>query len=63
MQWLREGQRAGAFRDFDPAIMVMAIQGAREMAVARTAADPDFDAPACARELADIFDHATRSRS
>jgi AcrR family transcriptional regulator len=58
--WLREAQRAGVFRDFDPVIMAMAIWGARDAAFARAARDPNFDTAACARELADLFDHATR---
>lgn len=62
-QWVREAQRAGAFRDFDPSVMVLAIQGAREAAITRARVDPDFDTAACARELADIFDHATRRQS
>ncbi|MEV6560440.1 TetR family transcriptional regulator [Nocardia sp. NPDC051756] len=62
-QWLREGQRAGAFRAFDPAVMGLAIRAARDAAVARAADDPDFDAAACARELADLFDRATRKQS
>lgn len=61
--WVREAQRAGAFRDFDPSIMVLAIQGAREAAITRARVDPDFDTAACARELADLFDHATRRQS
>ncbi|MFC9438122.1 TetR family transcriptional regulator [Nocardia sp. NPDC057030] len=62
-QWLRDGQRAGAFRAFDPAVMGLAIRAARDAAVARAAEDPDFDAAACARELADLFEHATRNHS
>ncbi len=58
---IREAQRAGVFRDFDPAIMVMAMRGALDAAIARAASDPEFDTAACARELADLFDHATRS--
>jgi len=62
-KWIREAQRAGAFRDFNPVIMVMAIQGAREAAITRARVDPDFDTAACARELADLFDRATRTHS
>ncbi|MVU77654.1 TetR family transcriptional regulator [Nocardia sp. ET3-3] len=57
---LRAGQRDGVFRDFDPAVMVMAIRGALDAAIARAAVDPEFDAAATARELAEIFDRATR---
>ncbi|QIS22230.1 TetR/AcrR family transcriptional regulator [Nocardia terpenica] len=60
---MREAQRAGVFRDFDPAVMVMAMRGAIDAAVLRASADPDFDTAACARELADLFDHATRKQS
>ncbi|MFG1796301.1 TetR/AcrR family transcriptional regulator [Nocardia sp. NPDC049149] len=60
---IREAQRAGAFRDFDPAILVLAMRGALDAAIARAAVDPDFDTAACARELADLFDHATRRQS
>lgn len=56
----RQGQRAGVFREFDPAVMVMVIRGALDAATARAAADPHFDTSACARELADLFDLATR---
>ncbi|PXX60952.1 TetR family transcriptional regulator [Nocardia tenerifensis] len=59
-EWLREGQRAGAFREFDPVVMALAIRSARDAAVARAAEDPGFDPAACARELADLFDRATR---
>lgn len=58
--WFRDGQRAGEFRAFDPSIMALAIRSARDAAVARAGDDPDFDAAACARELADLFDRATR---
>lgn len=56
----RAGQRAGEFREFDPAVMVMAIRGALDAAIARAGADPAFDTAACAHELAELFDHATR---
>ncbi|MEU7144859.1 TetR family transcriptional regulator [Nocardia sp. NPDC046473] len=61
--WLREGQRAGEFRSFDPAIMALAIRSARDAAVARAGDDADFDAAGCARELADLFERATRKQS
>ncbi|WP_433663839.1 TetR/AcrR family transcriptional regulator [Nocardia sp. CA-128927] len=61
--WLRKGQQAGEFRAFDPAIMSLAIRAARDAAVARAGDEPDFDAAACARELADLFERATRKQS
>ncbi|WP_190024254.1 TetR/AcrR family transcriptional regulator [Streptomyces hiroshimensis] len=57
---MREAQQAGAFREFDPRVMVTAIRGAIDSAVVRAAKDPDFDAVAWGRELADTFDLATR---
>ncbi|WP_369637221.1 TetR/AcrR family transcriptional regulator [Nocardia sp. JMUB6875] len=57
---LRAGQRDGVFREFDPVVMVMAIRGSLDAAIARKATDPNFDAAATARELADLFDRATR---
>ncbi|MGX1778477.1 TetR family transcriptional regulator [Nocardia brasiliensis] len=59
---IREAQRAGVFREFDPAVMVLAIRGALDAAIARASVDPDFDTAACARELADLFDYATRKQ-
>jgi hypothetical protein len=53
----------GVFRDFDPTIMVMAIRGSLDAAIGRAVVDPDSDTAACARELADLFDHATRKHS
>ncbi|WP_405162607.1 TetR family transcriptional regulator [Nocardia sp. NBC_01499] len=61
--WLRKGQRAGAFRAFDPAIMALAIRSARDAAVARAGDEPGFDTAACTRELADLFERATRKES
>ncbi|MFE9327665.1 TetR family transcriptional regulator [Nocardia sp. NPDC052278] len=60
---IREAQRAGVFRDFDPTVMVIAMRGALDAAIARASVDPDFDTAACARELADLFDYATRKHS
>lgn len=60
---LRAGQRDNVFREFDPTVMVMAIRGALDAAIARAAADPDFDAAVTARELADLFDRATRKEA
>lgn len=57
---LREGQRAGAFREFDAEVMVHAMRGAIDEVVGRAAREPDLDVTACGRELAEIFDRATR---
>jgi AcrR family transcriptional regulator len=60
VQRLREGQAAGEFGEFDAVVMVMAIRGAIDAVVIRSVADRDLDLAACGRELADIFDRATR---
>ncbi|MEU1783628.1 TetR/AcrR family transcriptional regulator [Streptomyces abikoensis] len=57
---IRESQKAGEFGEFDPRVMALAIRGAIDSVVTRAAKDPDFDAVACGRELADLFDRATR---
>ncbi|MBC2877217.1 MULTISPECIES: TetR/AcrR family transcriptional regulator [Streptomyces] len=57
----RRGQEAGEFGEFDPATMVYALRGAIDALVMRAAHDPDFDAAAHGRRLADLFDRATRS--
>ncbi|MCC3774171.1 TetR/AcrR family transcriptional regulator [Streptomyces sp. UNOB3_S3] len=57
---IREAQKAGEFGEFDPRVMALAIRGAVDGVVSRAAKDPDFDAVACGRELADLFDRATR---
>ena len=46
---------------FDPRVMVIAIQGAIDAVVMRKTREPDLDAAACGRELAALFDHATRN--
>ncbi|KJK59347.1 TetR/AcrR family transcriptional regulator [Saccharothrix sp. ST-888] len=58
---MRAAQQAGEFRDFDVRVMVTALRGAIDGVVVRSAADPGLDIAACGRELADIFDLATRS--
>ncbi|MEV5381019.1 TetR/AcrR family transcriptional regulator [Streptomyces nondiastaticus] len=58
---MREAQRSGEFREFDPRVMVTAIRAAIDATVTRAGREPGFDAAAAGRELADLFDHATRS--
>ncbi|MEC3953660.1 TetR/AcrR family transcriptional regulator [Nocardia sp. CDC153] len=60
VELLRAGQREGVFRDFDPVVMITAIRGALDAAIARAAHDPGFDTAVAARELAELFDRATR---
>ncbi|MGW2599012.1 TetR family transcriptional regulator [Streptomyces klenkii] len=57
---MREAQRSGEFREFDPRVMATAIRAAIDATVTRAGREPDFDAAAAGRELADLFDHATR---
>ncbi|MGE7433867.1 MULTISPECIES: TetR/AcrR family transcriptional regulator [Kitasatospora] len=59
-QRMREAQAAGEFRDFDAQVMVTAMRGAIDGVITRSVHDPDLDITACGRELADIFDRATR---
>ncbi|MFY9672291.1 MAG: TetR/AcrR family transcriptional regulator [Trebonia sp.] len=54
-------QDAGEFRaDFDPAVMAMTIRATLDAVPARLARDPDLDLGHYGRELADLFDIATR---
>jgi TetR/AcrR family transcriptional regulator, fatty acid metabolism regulator protein len=54
-------QAAGDFKaDFDPQVMAMAIRGAIDQVPLRLARDPDLDLGRFARELAALFDRATR---
>jgi TetR/AcrR family transcriptional regulator, fatty acid metabolism regulator protein len=58
---LASGQATGEFRaDFDPQAMAMAIRAAIDAVPPRLASDPGFDAGHYGRELADLFDVATR---
>jgi TetR/AcrR family transcriptional regulator, fatty acid metabolism regulator protein len=54
-------QGTGEFRaDFDPAVMAMTIRAALDAVPPRLARDPDLDLDRYGRELADLFDIATR---
>jgi len=54
-------QKKGEFRpDFDPAVMAAAVRAAIDSVPPRMAADPDFDVEHFGRELAGLFDAATR---
>src|SRR5882757_7527706 len=63
VEQIRKAQRAGEFRDFDPWVMVRAIRAAIDDVVRRATHDPDLDVRTAGRELADLFDHATRRTS
>ncbi|MEU9123027.1 TetR/AcrR family transcriptional regulator [Streptomyces sp. NPDC048506] len=60
---LRKAQRAGEFCVFDPWVMMRAIRAAIDDVVRRATHDPDLDVRAAGRELADLFDRATRRAS
>jgi TetR/AcrR family transcriptional regulator, fatty acid metabolism regulator protein len=60
-QLLIHFQGTGEFRaDFDPDIMAMAIRATLDAVPARLARDPDLDIGRYGRELADLFQAATR---
>ncbi|MFD7919413.1 TetR/AcrR family transcriptional regulator [Streptomyces sp. NPDC059740] len=61
VEQLRKAQRAGEFGDFDPWVMMRAIRAAIDDVVRRASHDPGLDVRAAGRELADLFDRATRS--
>lgn len=63
VEQLRKAQRTGEFRDFDPWVMMRAIRAAIDDVVRRATHDPGLDVRAAGRELADLFDRATRSTS
>ncbi|MGH3170669.1 MAG: TetR family transcriptional regulator C-terminal domain-containing protein, partial [Trebonia sp.] len=56
------GQASGEFRaDFDPQAVATAIIAVVEAIPPRMARDPDFDVAGYGREIAGLFDAATRS--
>ncbi|GAA5612892.1 TetR/AcrR family transcriptional regulator [Streptomyces platensis] len=63
VEQLRTAQRTGEFREFDPWVMMRAIRAAIDDVVRRATHDPGLDVRAAGRELADLFDRATRSTS
>lgn len=63
VEQLRKAQRTGEFCDFDPWVMMRAIRAAIDDVVRRATHDPDLDVRAAGRELADLFDRATRGAS
>lgn len=63
VEQIRKAQRAGEFCDFDPWVMMRAIRAAIDDVVRRATHDPDLDVRAAGRELADLFERATRRTS
>ncbi|WP_280235412.1 TetR/AcrR family transcriptional regulator [Nocardia cyriacigeorgica] len=58
-QALREGQAAGAFRDFDPHVMAVALRAAIDTIAIGYAEDQAADVELFAAELVTLFDRAT----
>jgi len=60
-QWLASFQERGELRaDFDPVVLATAIRAAIDAVPRRLAGDPGVDLPHYGRQLADLFDLATR---
>lgn len=60
-QWLASFQQRGELRaDFDPVVLATAIRAAIDAVPRRLANDPELDLAHYGRELADLFDLATR---
>lgn len=59
-QILADGQRSGAFRDFDVRVVASAVQRSLEGVQLLLEAHPDLDPSAYAAELATVFDLGTR---
>ncbi|MEU9121638.1 TetR/AcrR family transcriptional regulator [Streptomyces sp. NPDC048506] len=60
-QAFREGQERGEFRAFDARVMAVSLQSGIDAMFAYWSAYPEHDLAAHARELADLFEHATRA--
>ena len=54
------GQEEGDFRPFSARVMAITLRRAIDAVTTQAAADPTFDTEEYGRELADLFDHATR---
>lgn len=59
----RRGQEEGEFRDFDVRVMAVTLQGALDSMFSYWVARPEYDMEDHARELAEMFDRATRASS
>jgi AcrR family transcriptional regulator len=62
-EFLRSGQRAGEFREFDTFVMAATIQRSIDGLPFLLRTSPDLDLGAYAEELVTLFDLATRSGS
>ncbi|GAA4912393.1 TetR family transcriptional regulator [Stackebrandtia albiflava] len=59
---IRDGQRAGEFRDCDPVVAATTVNQAVQGALNAWVLDPGIDITAYSRALVDLFDHALRVR-
>jgi AcrR family transcriptional regulator len=57
---LRDGQRSGELRPFSTRVMAVTIRAAIDAAAYRLSGDPELDPGEYARDLADLFDRATK---
>ena len=57
---LKWGQERGDFRDFSPRVMALTIRSAIDAVTGRMTLQPDLDVENYGKELAALFDHATR---
>ncbi|MFD6951331.1 TetR family transcriptional regulator [Nocardiopsis sp. TSRI0078] len=57
----RRGQQTGEFREFDPRVMSVTVQSAIDGMFGYWVTYPEHDLEAHADELADLFEHATRT--
>jgi AcrR family transcriptional regulator len=60
-QILRDGQRGGQFRNFDPKVMATLVQRAVDGLPFLLASEPDLDIRAYGAEVAMVFDLATKA--
>jgi AcrR family transcriptional regulator len=61
LRQLRQGQREGVFGAFSPEVMAMSIAQATDGVAAELAADPSLDLSRYGRDLADVFERATKA--
>lgn len=59
-QIFADGQRSGEFRSFAPRVMAITIRRAIDAVPPQLVADPSLEAGMYGRELATIFERATR---
>ncbi|ASR36465.1 TetR family transcriptional regulator [Prauserella marina] len=57
---LQQGQREGAFGEFDVSVLALVIRQAIDGVAARLAREPDLDLQSYGRELAELFTKATK---